>query len=420
MQSSTPFDKNIPSNELNEFPPTFSSSSSSRPPFSSSIQYSPLSKTNNTTMAANSPRNAQMTSAMGPPVHPAIKQLGIMSLMSPPDPVLDTFIHSHRQYDSAKPTFSRNDSERHSMPMSPPISPCNKPMSTTELPTTHSTPIKDPVLYPVDEITSSPTQTPLFAPAEDEDHNRIIDDHLRARLNTAFATIPPPKRTDYELMLSFKSQVVKRYEANPRGWLRQERAYLEADRKAHGKKFHSILPAKSVKTPRPRGDRVQKPQSAPRPIRTHPAASIGPMMRPAPRVSATPEPSRRVVTNREDKDFNSLPDYCPPLDSLPDKPNSLKVDWKGQPVDLSRDPHVGLLHPDEVALASNLRLDCATYLTSKRRIFDQRVVCLRKNKAFRKTDAQQACKIDVNKASKLWTAFDKVGWLDDKWVRQYL
>ncbi|KAF7539606.1 hypothetical protein G7Z17_g12393 [Cylindrodendrum hubeiense] len=79
-----------------------------------------------------------------------------------------------------------------------------------------------------------------------------------------------------------------------------------------------------------------------------------------------------------------------------------------------------LLHPDELTLAGNLRLDCATYLTSKRRIFERRLQCLRNGKEFRKTDAQQACKIDVNKASKLWTAFDKVGWLDAEWVRQYL
>jgi hypothetical protein len=96
------------------------------------------------------------------------------------------------------------------------------------------------------------------------------------------------------------------------------------------------------------------------------------------------------------------------------------VDWKGQPIDLSKDPHARLLHPDEVALAGNLRLDCATYLTSKRRIFERRLQCLKTGKEFRKTDAQQACKIDVNKASKLWTAFDKVGWLDAHWVRKYI
>ncbi|KAJ4253277.1 hypothetical protein NW762_010431 [Fusarium torreyae] len=376
-------------------------------------------------MATNSLHGAQAPNAMGPPAHPASsmasKKFDINSLMSPPDHVLDSFSHSNQQYDIGKPVFARDDSGKHPMPMSPPISPYSKSISTTEAPTTPTNPIKDPVLYPADEIPSSPAQTPLFAPAELEDHNRIIDDHLRAREPAAFAGVSPPKRKDYELALSFRSQVMKHFSANPAGWLRKERAFLQADRRAQGQRFHSILPAKSSKTPRmQRADRVQKPQSAPRPIRTHPAASAGPM-RPAPRVSATPEPSRRVVApNREDKDFKSLPDYCPPLESLPNRPNSLKVDWKGQPVDLSTDPYVGLLHPDEVSLASNLRLDCATYLTSKRRIFERRLLCLRNNKEFRKTDAQQACKIDVNKASKLWTAFDKVDWLNAEWVRQFL
>jgi hypothetical protein len=70
-------------------------------------------------------------------------------------------------------------------------------------------------------------------------------------------------------------------------------------------------------------------------------------------------------------------------------------------------------------LAANLRLDAATYLTSKRRMFIARLNCLKISKEFRKTDAQQACKIDVNKASKLWTAFDKVGWLDKHWVARF-
>ena len=39
---------------------------------------------------------------------------------------------------------------------------------------------------------------------------------------------------------------------------------------------------------------------------------------------------------------------------------------------------------------------------------------------FKKTNAQQACKIDVNKASKLWTAFENVGWLHIDWVRKYM
>lgn len=127
---------------------------------------------------------------------------------------------------------------------------------------------------------------------------------------------------------------------------------------------------------------------------------------------------RNAAPNREDKDFEALEDLSPPLDSLPQgRPNSLKVEWKGNALDLSNDPHRHLLHPDELILASNLRLDCATYLTSKRRIFLRRRECALIGKEFRKTDAQQACKIDVNKASKLWQAFDKVGWLNIEWTR---
>jgi hypothetical protein len=83
------------------------------------------------------------------------------------------------------------------------------------------------------------------------------------------------------------------------------------------------------------------------------------------------------------------------------------------PLDLTDHPHRYLMDPDEVMLASNLRLDCATYLTSKRRIFIKRIGSPRIGKEFYKTDAQQACKIDVNKASKLWQAFEKVGWLNN-------
>lgn len=385
-------------------------------------------------MENNSPRNTLAVTSMGPPAAPSAsmamgpKKFDITSLMSPPDPVLDSFSQSDMGQSA---NAGNGQSAKHPMPMSPPISPYSKPISTTEVPSTPpSQTVKDPVLYPAEEnVLSSPAQPPLFATAELEDHRRIVDDHVRARSRESFAGVLPPKREDYELALTFRSQVMKHFTSNRKAWLRKERAFLEADRRAGAQRYHTILPASkpvvATKPPRAqRTDRVSKPQSAPRPIRTHPAPSTPGPMRPAqarPRVSATPEPSRRVVApNREDKDFKSLPNYCPPLDSLPGRPNSLKVDWKGQPIDLSTDPHANLLHPDELTLAGNLRLDCATYLTSKRRIFERRLQCLRSGKEFRKTDAQQACKIDVNKASKLWTAFDKVGWLDAEWVRQYL
>ncbi|OUT23064.1 hypothetical protein CAS74_001371 [Pichia kudriavzevii] len=73
-------------------------------------------------------------------------------------------------------------------------------------------------------------------------------------------------------------------------------------------------------------------------------------------------------------DYKKIEDFCPPLDTLP--PNNtkcLRTDWKGQSMDLSSDPLVSELHPAEVVLASILRLPCAVYLDSKRRIFQEKV-----------------------------------------------
>ncbi|GAO17302.1 hypothetical protein UVI_02044600 [Ustilaginoidea virens] len=373
-------------------------------------------------------------------------KFNLLSLMSPPEVVLDSFQGNYSIMKRSGSIYGKPSSSQQPLPMSPPVSPCSKPISTAngQPATPPGRILKDPVLYPVDEhspasLQQQQQQQPLFAPAELEHHQRIVDEHVLARSHTIFGRVAPPRREDYELALTFRSQVMKHFTTNRKGWLRKERALLEADRRASVQRYQVIMPAKPIaaKPPRQRVDRVTKPGAGgPRPMRAnahaahaaHAAATPATMngasaavLPAAGRASATPEPSRRIVApNREDKDFNSLPNYCPPLDSLPHRANSLKVDWKGQPIDLSSDPQANLLHPDELLLAGNLRLDCATYLTSKRRIFDRRLQCLRTGKEFRKTDAQQACKIDVNKASKLWTAFEKVGWLDARWVRGFL
>lgn len=377
--------------------------------------------------------SAQSVSAVHPaaptgssPEKKEVPKFNISTLMSPPDPVLDSFNQPNQNAAGANGLLANSNApgSANPLPMSPPVSPYNKTILPATGPITPpNQTVKDPVLYPAEESSpASPPQPPLFARAEIEQHQRIVDDHVRARRVSIFEKTLPPRREDYELVLTFRSQVMQLFSANPRGWLRKERALLEADRKASAGRYHPIMPAsrpssssKPARVSRPT-DRITKPSGQPRVARNSFSAP-----RPAKRPSATPEPSRRIVApNREDKDYTSLPDYCPPLNSLPARSNSLKVDWKGQPIDLSDDPQAHLLHPDEVLLAGNLRLDCATYLTSKRRMFERRLQCLRTGKEFRKTDAQQACKIDVNKASKLWTAFEKVGWLDAEWVRKFL
>ncbi|KAK7916850.1 SWIRM domain-containing protein FUN19 [Apiospora marii] len=367
------------------------------------------------------------------------KPFDISNLMSPPElPPYESFAQSTMAKSTNHVTSDVRKVPGPNAPISPPISPETRmhdnAFSPSVSPKTTTTPCKDPILalslLPDDSVAAQ----------------RIVDEHVHARSHALFRQASPPQREDYELALFFKSQVMKKFMENPRGWLQRERAQLLEDRRAGARhnqfRLHPILAAKPqpirqhiqrvVKPAAPKPAKAPQHQqhhqaatttvtaTPPRPIRSNP-----PPIRavPAPRAkSPTPEAaSRRIVApNREDKDFLSLPDICPPLSTLPPKSNSMKVDWKGAPIDLSADPHRDLLHPDELALAANLRLDCATYLTSKRRMFMKRLDCLRIGKEFRKTDAQQACKIDVNKASKLWTAFDKVGWLEKHHVASYV
>ncbi|CAL9729067.1 hypothetical protein MOUN0_F05094 [Monosporozyma unispora] len=120
--------------------------------------------------------------------------------------------------------------------------------------------------------------------------------------------------------------------------------------------------------------------------------------------------------------WKKLPDYCPDVNTLPHSTNNrcLKVEWKGSPLNLSHDPLKFELHPAELVLASILRLPCDLYLDSKRRLFLEKVCKLQNRLPFRRTDAQKACRIDVNKASRLYSAFEKVGWLNDSNFMKYL
>lgn len=119
--------------------------------------------------------------------------------------------------------------------------------------------------------------------------------------------------------------------------------------------------------------------------------------------------------------WEKLPDYSPPLSTLPESNvKCLKVEWKGSQMDLSHDPLKNKLHPSELILAQILRLPCDLYLDSKRRLFLEKTHRLKQGLPFRRTDAQKACRIDVNKASRLYAAFEKVGWLDDSNFARFL
>ena len=374
-----------------------------------------------------------------PPIRPSSmapkmqKPCDISNLMSPPEPTpLDMFKPAVVVCEKAP------EARIPHQPLSPPVSPFSHAASTISPAPLLSLGGKDPILYPAAESPPSAPTGPLFTPTPASVENlrataeRLVSEHIAARPASLFRDSTPPRLEDYELALYFKSNCFRMFQDNPKEWLRKERELLRADRKHTALSFQPtrlphLLPAARPAVLGPQSTRaptvrIQKPKSPkakaqnPRPIRATPAPVAREMIR-----VGTPEPRvRTVAPNREDKDFASLEDLAPPVNTLPAKPNSLKVDWKGNVLDLSNDPNRHLLHPDELILASNLRLDCATYLTSKRRIFLRRLECARIGKEFRKTDAQQACKIDVNKASKLWQAYERVGWLDIEWMREHM
>jgi hypothetical protein len=271
---------------------------------------------------------------------------------------------------------------------------------------------------------------PLF-PQESQESQEATEpanqDAITEHMNSAeYANLKSkPKRRDYELIVSFHSTVFEKACADPKGWWKQERGYDQYYGRPTGVQkrpaLKKLAPAPSSRPRQPKMALARLPPRTPRvhkPKRTPLAQVYDSFDLSAP--SESPKPAR-PATNRDDTDYNALTDYCPPLDTLPKgNPRSLKAEWKGTMLDLSNDPDRHMLHEAEVHLAATLRLNCATYLCSKRRVFAARIDALKRGKEFRKTDAQQACKIDVNKASKLWQSYDKVGWFNPDYFRQYL
>ncbi|CAI6328163.1 unnamed protein product [Periconia digitata] len=364
------------------------------------------------------------------------QRLTVSSLLSPPEMKRSESFGSVAAHSQARSSFSSFNSEAPKPPMaalfaptsstpnraayaSPPISPYDSQATKENVDCADEEGVRDPQLF----VRSDPASTisldqPLF-PQEPVDRaaQDAINNHMKS---SDFANLPSkPAREDYELAVSFVSTVYKSYNKNPRAWWAQEREFEQRYSRPTGVQKRPALkklapaPSSKQKIALPK---LTRPPRAPK--RT-PVTQVYDSFDHTP-ASSSPKPPR-PATNRDDTDYNSLPDYSPPLDTLPKGNNKvLKADWKGQMLDLSKDPDHHMLHEAEVNLASTLRLSCATYLCSKRRIFQARIDALKIGKEFRKTDAQQACKIDVNKASKLWQAYDKVGWFKADYFRQYV
>ncbi|RHZ43344.1 uncharacterized protein CDV56_100567 [Aspergillus thermomutatus] len=283
---------------------------------------------------------------------------------------------------------------------------------------------RDPVLFPHhDSLTDVATDEPLFGQILPPPAEVLMEQHIDSHMARFDNKVNKPTRDEYLLALSCVPVVSAQYNRNPAAWAKEERETLERQLfmmnrcrpKILDAKLKKIAPAPSKRAvaTQPRAQRTPRAKRSPKSTphqKAHESFDL-----PAP---TSTRPPRGIGTNRDDTDYTSIMDFSPSPETLGGNAKALKADWKGQMLDLGQDPDRHLLSPAELSLASTLRLSCATYLCSKRRIFEARVRALRIGKEFRKTDAQQACKIDVNKASKLWTAYDRVGWFDSEHFQQ--
>ncbi|KAL3428775.1 hypothetical protein BDV09DRAFT_66652 [Aspergillus tetrazonus] len=284
---------------------------------------------------------------------------------------------------------------------------------------------RDPVLFsthePVPEIAS---YEPLIAPLLPPSPEAVMEQHIDSHMAMFDNKLNKPTRDEYFLALSCVPIVSAQYNRNPAAWAKEERHTLERQLimmnrhrpEVSNGRLKRIAPAPTKRVV-PAQSRVQR---TPRVKRTPKSTPKQKVLDSFDVHTPNSKPSRAIGTSRDDTDFSSIKDYSPSLETLGGNAKALKADWKGQMLDLSNDPDRHLLSPAELNLAATLRLSCATYLCSKRRIFEARVKALRVGKEFRKTDAQQACKIDVNKASKLWTAYERVGLFNPSHFQEYL
>lgn len=324
--------------------------------------------------------------------------------------------------------------------LSPPVSPWtghqhkvdNGRLKVTD-PQANAGILNDRVLYPTAEIVDDVSKPEPLFPSTPERlaAEEIVTKHIACHLQQFDRKVNRPTREEYLLALSCVATIGKNYNQNPGLYLKRQRQevdeyYFQAKRICARPGFTNIvvkLAPAQVKTP-PKGRRgsrtaVKSPKVKPTLPPKFTRVKKGPKSQ---NREASEDGSGNFLEQKkkqEDVDYNSLPDYCPPTSDLPNS-KCLKTEWPSGPLDISNDPDRHLLHEAELNLASTLRLTCATYLCSKRRIFEARLAAFKKKKEFRKTDAQQACRIDVNKASKLWQVYERVGWFSKFYLDKFL
>ncbi|KAM3423229.1 hypothetical protein BST61_g677 [Cercospora zeina] len=376
-----------------------------------------------------------------PQPHPEKKRMGTGShLLTPEEPTIDSFEEPHPL--------------RTVEPRSPPESPAFRPLSASH---------EDHELYPASD---SPLTHPLF-------HSHTTPRATPERDSSAPVAsqkVASPKTSKSRENRTTSSSgvigIVQRYNADPHGWhqkclnelMELERIKAAArllppptsrpvKRDSHTQRLLESLGKSRVAKSTPpatevverRTEKVAPPVKSTRASvsdesrRTQPTTKRHSRQTSAPtnaiaglsQASAASKPRTRQppskVVERKDQSWAEVADYCPPRESLDAMSKKLSVEWTNKNhQDLSQDPDRIHLHPQELVVASTLRLKCDRYMLIKRLIFQEKVKFLKENKEFNKTSAQNCCNVDVNKISKLWQSFNDVGWFDRHWFEHDL
>ncbi|EPX73322.1 clr6 L associated factor 1 Laf1 [Schizosaccharomyces octosporus yFS286] len=224
------------------------------------------------------------------------------------------------------------------------------------------------------------------------------------------------------------SRVYRAYQDSPRAWLLRERHWLQRHlptvtptsspakrpRRTVSTTSVAVESKVAVETPRASPDFADSRSSTPvsNSSRSH---FYSKSMTTRFKQSSREFSSSSQVLDVANTPYEMLPDYSPDMSTLDKRAHSrpLRSEWKDPPLDLSNDEHRHLLHPAEIQLAATLRLPCLVYLDNKRRIFAEWHNRRSQGLSFRKTDAQRASRVDVNKASRLWKAFHDEGFFDN-------
>lgn len=121
-----------------------------------------------------------------------------------------------------------------------------------------------------------------------------------------------------------------------------------------------------------------------------------------------------------DSPIGSIPNFEPSFTGIPKRTIERAVKKAGCVVNVSSSKDFGgtdLLHgfdSREILIMKAFKLTPLQYADTKRRFFAEKARRTMLSVSFKKTDAQKACRIDVNKASKLYEVFGSLGLLDDE------